>query len=137
MSAIGGVLFPPFQSFWRDEVATPARFNELRIEGRLEAQSCAAGTAFFYGPSRRSQRQMKAMNVKTERALARSAAPMGSRPEGSSHALMRIVPHAGPRDDGNDDIDDLGSSEATPPEASSALAQAEASEGAADRQHKT
>ena len=75
------------------------------------------------------------MNVKTENALARSAAPMESPPEGSSHALMRVILDSyGRRDDDDDDIniddiDDLGSREAP-----SALAQAEASEGAADRQ---
>jgi len=81
------------------------------------------------------------MNVKTENALARSAAPMESRPEGSSHALMRIIPNSyGPRDDHNDvdvdvdvdvddNIDDLGSPEAPPPEAPSALAPSRSKRG--------
>jgi len=70
------------------------------------------------------------MNVKTENARASVAA---SWPEGSSHAPTRIVPYGYVRrDDDDDDIDDLGLSEAPPPWSRSALAQVEASEGAAD-----
>ena len=68
------------------------------------------------------------MNVKTENALARSAAPIESRPEGSSDVLMRVIPNDNDNIDDIDtvDVDDLGSPEAPPPKAAEETPHAQA-----------
>jgi hypothetical protein len=123
-----GRFFPPFRSFWRDEVTTP-RTAQTTVQPKVVSKrNHAPGRPFFMARLGVHKGKGKPMNVETENAHARSAAPMESRPAGSSHALMRVIPNDNDNIDDIDtvDVDDLGSPEAPPPKAAEETPHAQA-----------